>query len=70
MPRKSNKPHKAFPPEVIGALAAAFDRNLITIMNWADQYDDRLTSDRARRVYAEHGFKYNPSEVLESEPLV
>ncbi len=37
--------------EIIGALADAFDKSVLTIQRWIDANDDRLTSDRAKAVF-------------------
>ena len=42
---------------VIGALAMAFGKSFITIERWMDKYDDRLTSDKAKKVFQEYGEK-------------
>lgn len=47
---KEYKDNKA----VIGALAEAFDKSFITIERWFQSKDDRLTSDKARKVFLEY----------------
>lgn len=39
-----------FTNEQIGALADAFGKSLLTIQRWIEKKDDRLTSDKAKRV--------------------
>lgn len=41
-----------FDKATIGALADAFDKSFLTIERWIVANDDRLTSDRAKEVYA------------------
>ncbi|WP_315823050.1 hypothetical protein [Paraflavitalea speifideaquila] len=68
MANKSERKGKKIPDSVVGALADAFENSTYTILRWFKEHDDRLTSDKARRVYEQHGFEYCPS-VLESETL-
>jgi hypothetical protein len=42
---------------VIGALAMAFDKSFITIERWMESNDDRLTSDKAKKVFEEYEAK-------------
>lgn len=42
---------------IIGALAEAFDKSFITIERWFESKDDRLTSDKARKVFEEYESK-------------
>lgn len=60
MPRKSVKPCNSIPPDIIGDLAKAFKKSLGSIMRWFDSEDDRLTSDKAKEVFAKHNFSYTP----------
>lgn len=55
------------PKTVIGALAEAFGRSFQTIQTWIKDGDDRLTSDRAKSIYAEYGFEWKSKEVLEDQ---
>lgn len=40
---------------IIGALADAFEKSVTTIERWIRLEDDRLTSEKARRVYEQFG---------------
>ncbi|HRE52271.1 MAG TPA: hypothetical protein PK339_12670 [Flavitalea sp.] len=40
---------------VIGALADAFGKHISTIERWIAAEDDRLTSDKAKKVYEQFG---------------
>lgn len=52
MLQKSNNSDKPkLPFEVIGALADAFDKSPLTIQRWVENGDDRLTSDKAKKVF-------------------
>lgn len=53
-----NDTKKPVPQEIIGALADAFGKSFLTIQRWFDSSDDRLTSDKAKKVYEEKGYKY------------
>lgn len=41
--------------EVIGALADAFGRSALTIERWIEKKDIRLTTDKAKEVFARKG---------------
>lgn len=55
------------PVQVVGDLAAAFEKSIATIYRWIKSNDDRLTSAKANKVYAEHGFKWTAVEELEAQ---
>jgi hypothetical protein len=67
MENNSKKTGKTIPVQVVGALAAAFGRSIATIYRWAQRNDDRLTSAKANKVYAEHGFVWVSDEVLDGQ---
>jgi hypothetical protein len=58
---------KTIPVQIVGDLAAAFGKSISTIYRWVKSKDDRLTSDKAKKVYAEHGFVWKASEVLDGQ---
>lgn len=45
--------------EVIGALADAFNKSCLTIQRWVEKNDDRLTSERAKQVFASKNITWN-----------
>lgn len=47
------------PAEVIGALADKFGKSFLTIQRWARRKDDRLTSDKAKKVFTEKNIDWN-----------
>lgn len=52
--KKTAEPESTgLPYEVIGALADRFKKSPLTIQRWVEARDDRLTSDKAREVFAE-----------------
>ena len=46
------------PQEIIGALADAFHKSPLTIKRWIEKNDDRLTSEKAKKVFARKNFKW------------
>lgn len=44
--------------EVLGALADAFGKSIITIQRWVDNESDMLTSERAKEVFKTKGIKW------------
>jgi hypothetical protein len=60
-------PGKMIPVKVVGALAEAFGRSIATIYRWAQRNDDRLTSAKANKVYAEYGFEWKADDVLDGQ---
>lgn len=52
-------PARELPLEVIGALADKFGKDFLTIRRWVKAKDDRLTSDRAKEVFAEKNIDWN-----------
>jgi len=66
MPKKSTtKP--ILPYGVIGHLADVFGVHPFTIERWLENLDDRLTSDKAKAVFAEWDIDWKNTEVLEPE---
>lgn len=49
--RANSKPQLSL--EVIGALADAFGKDFLTIKRWIRRDDDRLTSEKAKKVFKE-----------------
>lgn len=49
----------SLPFEVIGALADAFKKDPLTIKRWVDKDDDRLTTDKAKKVFAEKNIAWS-----------
>lgn len=62
MANNSEKNAQTIPVSVVGDLAEAFKRSFGTIYRWIEKNDDRLTSDKAKEVFAEHGYEYSPSD--------
>jgi hypothetical protein len=58
---------KMIPVKVVGALAEAFGKSIATIYRWAKSNDDRLTSAKANKVYAEYGFEWKADDVLDGQ---
>lgn len=52
MNKKTENKTQEIPAEVIGALADAFGKSFLTIQRWIASNDDRLTSDKAKQVFA------------------
>lgn len=50
--------------EVIGALADAFGKSALTIQRWIDKKDIRLTSDPAKKVFAQKGIVWDGEAVM------
>lgn len=67
MENNNEQTGKTIPVQVVGSLAAAFGKSIATIYRWARSNDDRLTSDKAKKVYAEHGFVWASDEVLDGQ---
>jgi len=67
MENNTKQSGKTIPVQVVGALAAAFGKSIATIYRWAKLNDDRLTSAKANKVYAEYGFEWTPNEVLDGQ---
>ncbi len=57
---------KEVPQKVIGAMADAFGRSLQTMKKWFDNKDIRLTTDKAKQVFAAENFNW---EELEQETI-
>lgn len=57
---------KEVPQRVIGAMADAFGKSLQTMKRWFDNKDIRLTTDRAKEVFARENFNW---EELESNRM-
>ncbi|HYE53710.1 MAG TPA: hypothetical protein VD996_02670 [Chitinophagaceae bacterium] len=57
MKQKGKTPKRTLPKKVIGALADAFDRSPLTIQRWVEKGDVRLTSDPAKKVFAEENIQ-------------
>jgi hypothetical protein len=69
MANKIEKIRESMPVIVVGALAEAFNKSFSTIYRWISTNDDRLTSDKAKKVFVEHGFEWIPKEDSEREVL-
>lgn len=57
MTKKSNIASTDIPNAVLGALADAFGKSVFTIHRWIANNDDRLTSEKAKKVYKDHNYK-------------
>jgi hypothetical protein len=51
--KRSKQAEPALPAEVIGALADKFGKSYLTMQRWVEKKDDRLTTDKAKEVFAE-----------------
>ena len=67
MTNNTKQTGKTIPVQIVGDLAAAFGKSIATIYRWARSNDDRLTSDKAKKVYAEHGFEWASDGVLDGQ---
>lgn len=65
MARKKNI--EKLPGIVVGALADAFNTHFISIERWAAKGDDRLTSDKAKSVYAQLNWEFTPERYIDKE---
>jgi hypothetical protein len=64
MAKQTKKPHQqnqALPVsnEVIGALADEFQKDPLTIKRWVLAKDIRLTTDKAKKVFAEKNIEWS-----------
>lgn len=66
MAHKKKNAAPVVPKKIIGALADAFGNSTLTIQRWIIAHDDRLTSDRAKAVYAQENFDW---KILEPETV-
>ena len=57
--KKVDQPKPTLPFEVIGALADTFGKDPLTIKRWIDAGDDRLTTDKAKKVFAEKNIEWS-----------
>ena len=53
---------KEVPQRVIGAMADAFGKSLQTMKRWFDNGDIRLTTDKAKQVFASENFSWEELE--------
>ncbi len=58
MTKKQTNEKQVLPQEVIGALADAFGKSPITIVRWVRANDDRLTSEKAKKVFQRKALKH------------
>lgn len=56
MANNSETIDKRVPTSIVGDLAEAFGKSVYTIYRWISKRDDRLTSDKAKKVFSEHNF--------------
>ena len=59
MAKKSKEQQPELSQEVLGALADAFGKSVLTISRWIRKKDDRLTSDKAKEVFAQKNVNWN-----------
>jgi hypothetical protein len=59
MPKKQTPKKPELSYEVIGALADAFNKSCLTIQRWIKNNDDRLTSEKAKQVFASKNITWN-----------
>lgn len=64
-----NKKIEKLPRIVAGALADAFQSSFVSIDRWAAKGDDRLTSDKAKKVFNDLGFIYEPELYMTKKAL-
>lgn len=57
--KKPTPPAVTLPYEVIGALADKFGKDPLTIKRWVAKRDDRLTTDKAKEVFAEKNIAWS-----------
>ncbi|WP_276483603.1 hypothetical protein [Paraflavitalea pollutisoli] len=59
MAKKPKEQQIELSQEVLGALADAFGKSVLTISRWVRKKDDRLISDKAREVFARKNVNWN-----------
>lgn len=59
MASKKNNTKPQLSQEVIGALADAFGKSILTIRRWVNKNDDRLTSEKAKEVFTRKNINWN-----------
>ena len=59
MAKKSTNTATQLNQEVIGALADALGKSALTIQRWVKKKDIRLTSDKAKEVFARKNVTWN-----------
>lgn len=59
MANKKNNGKPQLSLEVIGALADAFGKSVLTIRRWVNNNDDRLTSEKAKEVFSRKNINWN-----------
>jgi hypothetical protein len=59
MAKKTINSKQQLSQEVIGALADAFGKSVLTIRRWVNKNDDRLTSEKAKEVFARKNINWN-----------
>lgn len=57
--KKVTSPAMPLTFEVIGALADKFGKDPLTIKRWVAKRDDRLTTDKAKEVFAEKNITWS-----------
>lgn len=57
--KETQQTQRSLPAEVIGALADKFGKSFLTMQRWVSANDDRLTSDKAKEVFAEKNIEWN-----------
>lgn len=59
MAKKTTSTKVELSQEVIGALADAFGKSMLTIRRWVNKRDDRLTSEKAKQVFERKNVNWN-----------